>query len=92
MTDSFTSKDTPLEFPCQFPLKVIGEHSDKMLSEAVTIVKRHAPDFDTETLQQNLSKQGNYLALTFTINATSQEQLNALYTELSASSLIKMVL
>lgn len=92
MAKQFTDKDSPIEFPCQFPLKVIGLHSDDMLAEAINIVKKHAPDFNTETLKQNPSKQGNYLALTFTINATSQHQLDNLYRELSANPLIKMVL
>jgi putative lipoic acid-binding regulatory protein len=55
-------------------------------------VRRHAPDFDPATLELRASRGGNYLSVTATIRATSREQLDALYRELSRHPLVKVVL
>ena len=82
--------DTLLEFPCAFPLKIMGR-ADDALAPAV-LERRHAPDFDGKTMVTRASSAGNYLSLTCTINATSKAQLDALYRELSGHPLIKVVL
>jgi len=56
------------------------------------VVLRHAPDFDPATAQMRPSAKGNYLAITCTLTATSQVQLDALYTELSSHPMVKVVL
>jgi putative lipoic acid-binding regulatory protein len=38
------------------------------------------------------SSKGNYLALTVTVRATSREQLDNLYRELSSHAMVKVVL
>jgi putative lipoic acid-binding regulatory protein len=55
-------------------------------------VQHHAPDFDARTLEKRPSRQGTYLGLTATIRATSREQLDALYRELTSHPLVKVVL
>jgi putative lipoic acid-binding regulatory protein len=84
--------DTLLEFPCAFPLKIMGR-ADGALAEAVLgIVRRHAPDFDGGTMETRVSSGGNYVSLTCTIEATSRAQLDALYRELSGHPAVKVVL
>jgi putative lipoic acid-binding regulatory protein len=56
------------------------------------VVCRHAPDFDPTSIEIRPSKAGNYLSVTCTIRAVSQAQLDALYRELSAHPLVKVVL
>jgi putative lipoic acid-binding regulatory protein len=86
------SKTTLLEFPCDFPLKIMGAN-DTGFAEAITgIVVRHAPDFDTASMEMRASKAGNYLSLTCTVRAVSQAQLDALYRELTAHPMVKVVL
>ena len=86
------SEDTLLEFPCDFPIKIMGSRTDDFAQTMVDIVLRHAPDFAAETVEMRPSKAGNYLAVTCTIRATSKAQLDALYMELTAHPAVKVVL
>jgi hypothetical protein len=84
--------ETLLEFPCDFPLKVMGAAQDGFAQTIAEVVKKHAPDFDAATMEMRPSKAGNYLSLTCTIRAVSQAQLDALYRELSGHPMVKVVL
>ncbi|HEX5125166.1 MAG TPA: DUF493 domain-containing protein [Rhodocyclaceae bacterium] len=87
-------KDTAtlLEFPCNFPIKIMGKREDDFAQTILAIVLRHAPDFDAAQMEMRPSSKGNYLALTCTVRATSKPQLDGLYRELSAHPMVKMVL
>ncbi len=84
--------DDLFDFPCAFPLKVMGLADAALVQAVLEIVRVHVPDFDTATIEQRFSSAGKYLSLTCTINATSREQLDALYRELSSHPLVKIVL
>lgn len=86
------SRETLLEFPCDFPIKIMGARVDEFAQAVVGVVVRHAPDFDAASVEMRPSSKGNYLALTCTIRALSQAQLDALYRELSSHPLVKVVL
>lgn len=86
------TQDTLLEFPCDFPIKIMGRRSDDFAQTVVGIVLRHAPDFQPGNVEMRPSRAGNYLALTCVIRATSKAQLDALYTELSGHPAVKVVL
>ena len=81
-----------LQFPTDFPVKIMGVKSDGFTDAVIAVLHRHAPDFDAATLEQRPSRQGTYLGLTATIRATSREQLDALYLELTAHPQVKVVL
>ncbi|MDZ4252486.1 MAG: DUF493 family protein [Sulfuritalea sp.] len=67
--------------------------SDAGFAQAIAaVVLRHAPDFDVATMEMRASKAGNYLSLTCTVRAVSQAQLDALYRELTAHPMVKVVL
>ncbi len=85
-------EDTLLEFPCDFPLKVMGATREGFAQAIVDIVLRHAPDFDAGGIEMRPSKAGNYLSVTCTLRATSKAQLDALYRELTAHPWVKIVL
>ena len=85
-------KDTLLEFPCEFPLKIMGKADDGLAQVVLDIVTVHAPAFDGATMEMRASSGGNYLSLTCTVIARSKPQLDALYTDLSGHPLIKVVL
>lgn len=91
---TITSTDgaSPLVFPTDFPIKVMGKRVDHFAQEIVRVVRVHAPDFDAATLELRASSGGNYLSVTATIRATSREQLDALYRELTSHPLVKVVL
>jgi hypothetical protein len=84
--------DTLLEFPSEFPLKIMGRSRDGFAQMVHDIVRKHAPDYDGATMELRPSSSGNYLSVTCVITATSKEQLDALYRELSAHPDIAMVL
>ena len=81
-----------IEFPSDFPIKIMGLRSDDFAQTILDVVLRHAPDFDGRSMEMRPSSKGNYLSLTCTVRATSQEQLDALYRELSAHPSVKVVL
>jgi len=84
--------DSLLEFPCAFPVKIMGQMQDDFAQAMLDIVLRHAPDFDAATVEMRASSGGKYLSLTCTIRATSKAQLDALYRELSGHPLVSMAL
>ncbi|KFB70174.1 DUF493 domain-containing protein [Candidatus Accumulibacter vicinus] len=84
--------DSLFEFPCAFPLKIMGAASDALVQAVLEIVLRQAPDFDVATMEVRASSAGNYLSLTCTIHAVSRRQLDTLYQELSSHPLVKIVL
>jgi len=84
--------DTLLEFPTDFPLKVMGRAKEGFAQTVHDIVRRHAPDYDGATMELRPSSAGKYLSVTCTIRATSKEQLDALYRELSSHPDVTMVL
>ena len=85
-------KTTLLEFPTAFPIKIMGQAQDGFAQAIVDIVLKHAPDYDADTLELRPSSAGRYLGLTCTITATSQQQLDELYGELSLHPLVNIVL
>ena len=86
------SEDSLLQFPCDFPLKVMGQRQDGFAQAVLEVVLRHAPDFDAAAMEMRPSAKGNYISFTCTIRAVSRAQLDALYGELSAHPLVKVVL
>ena len=81
-----------IEYPCDFPLKILGHAQPGFAQAVLTVVKRHAPDFDDASLEMKSSKKGKYLSVTCVIRATSRAQLDALYQELCDQPSIVMVL
>jgi len=81
-----------LQFPTDFPIKIMGRRDDGFAQEIVEVVLQHAPDFDESTLEMRTSKDGNYLSLTATVRAVSREQLDALYRALTSHPMVKIVL
>ena len=84
--------DSLLTFPCAFPIKVMGRTQDGFAQAILDVVNRHAPDFDAATLEMRASSAGKYLSLTCTINASSREQLDNLYRDLSSHPMVALVL
>jgi putative lipoic acid-binding regulatory protein len=85
-------KKSALEFPCSFPLKVIGKNTGDFEPKMVEIIRRHIPELNDQEVSSRLSRDGKYLAVTATFTAQSQEQLDGVYYELSSHELVMMVL
>ena len=87
-----TAKESLIEYPSQFPIKVMGVKSDGLVHAISLIARQFDPDFDASTIELRESKGGKYLGVTVTVTATSREQLDELYRTLSTHPMIKVVL
>lgn len=79
-----TSYESPLQFPCTFPIKAMGLATETFDALVVTIVRRHCPNVMEGAVKVRSSAGGKYLAVTVTIEANSREQLDAIYQDLVA--------
>ncbi|WP_231940896.1 YbeD family protein [Acidihalobacter aeolianus] len=80
------------EFPCSFPIKVFGPSHPEFRVRVVELIREHAPEVTDEAVRENLSRGGNYLSLTVTIEATDRAQLDAIYRALTGCELVTMAL
>lgn len=92
VADATSLAPSLLEYPVDFPIKVMGRSADGFTEAIIALVLEHAPNFDPSTIETRPSNQGNYVGLTATINATSREQLDALYRALTSHPMVKVVL
>lgn len=81
-----------IEYPSQFPIKVMGVKVEGLVSAISSIARQFDPGFDAACIELRESKGGNYLGVTITITATSREQLDELYRTLSTHPMVKVVL
>ncbi|MDI3384059.1 YbeD family protein [Xenophilus aerolatus] len=85
-------KDSLIEYPSAFPIKVMGAKADGFVHAITQIAHQFDPGFDASTIELRDSKAGNYLGVTITVTATSREQLDDLYRALSSHPMVKVVL
>ncbi len=87
-----SEKETLLEFPCQFPIKAMGRAHDDFQALVVSLVSKHVPDLGDSAVKCRDSQGGKYLSVTITVTATSREQLDNIYRELTACEAVLMAL
>ena len=92
MSDTDYDSDALFDFPCDFPIKIMGRRQEGFAQTIAELIVRHAPDFDVSTLEMRSSSGGNYLSLTCTVRATSRAQLDAIYGELTGHPMVVMAL
>ena len=85
-------RPTLIEFPSDFPLKIMGLAVEGFAQEIAELVVRHAPEFESASMEMRPSKTGKYLSLTCIVRATSQAQLDGLYVALTVHPMVKVVL
>lgn len=85
-------EESLIEYPCDFPIKVMGKSHPEFAQTLTLVVQQHDPGFDPATVEMRASKGGNYLSVTFTVRATSREQLDAIYRSLHGHPLVSVVL
>jgi len=85
--------DKPLlNFPTDYPIKVIGRPSAEFRARIHAIVLRHVPALEASHVTENLSKNGNYLSISYAIRAESREQMSALAADLTACPEVLLVI
>ncbi len=90
MTDRRTAPR--IEFPCAYPVKIVGENRDDFAGEVLDLTRLHAPEVGVEHVQIRPSREGRYCSVTITIIATGETQLRELHATLKAHPLVRMVL
>jgi putative lipoic acid-binding regulatory protein len=84
--------DSLIQYPCDFPIKVMGAASADFPAIVCRMVRAHAPDFDAASIQTRASTSGKYVSVTCTVRAVSRDQLDGLYRDLSTHPAVAMVL
>jgi uncharacterized protein len=81
-----------IEFPCLYPIKIIGRAVEQFQEQVVAVVERHTGQIDAELIKVRESRASNYLSVTVTIAATGEEQLRSIFVDLKQIESVKMVL
>lgn len=77
-------EESPLKFPCEFPIKAMGRATPELEIAVLEIMNRHVPDLGEGSVRTRESRNGNYISITVTIQARSRDQLDAIYMELTS--------
>ncbi len=85
-------QETLIEFPCDFPIKVMGESHPDFAETIVTAIQAHLPDFHAGRTEMRASSGGRYISLTCIVYVTSKPQLDDLYRMLTAHPMVRVVL
>lgn len=83
---------TYLNFPCDFPIKVMGKSNIEFETKILSIIRKHTPDLGEAAIKIKHSKEGNYISITAIIPAKSKQQIDDIYQELTAEETVLMVL
>lgn len=86
------AREELLTFPTAYPIKVVGRRTDSLRASIDAIVRRHVPDLTDDQISERASKEAHFLAITYTINAQSKEQIVALANALQASKDVIMLI
>jgi len=84
--------DELFQFPCDFPIKVMGRDSESFRTLTLAIVERHAGSLAPESISERTSSKGRFLSLTYTIRALSRAQLDRIYQDLTDSGVVLVAL
>lgn len=90
--DTPANTDSLIQYPCQFPIKVMGLQRDGFAEAMTEVALRFDPTFDSAHIELHASSQGRYLGITLTVTATSREQLDNLYRALTSHPMVKVAL
>jgi len=92
INQSFDRIEALLEFPADFPIKVIGQPAEDFIETIGAVVTTYVPDFDVATITRNESRSGRFISLTVQVRVKSREQLQTLYMTLANHELVRMVI
>lgn len=84
--------ETVMEFPCEFPIKVMGKDSPEFVATARSLIEKHAGPVHDDAVRTARSSEGNFVSVTVTISASSRQQLDDIYRDLSAHDDVLMAL
>ncbi len=86
------NEESAIEFPCEFPIKMMGRDSPEFRITARALIENHVGPVAEEAIYVNLSGKGNFVSVTVTVTATSQQQLDDIYRDVSGHDDVLMAL
>jgi putative lipoic acid-binding regulatory protein len=86
------TEESVIEFPCDFPIKMMGRDTPEFRATARRLVENHVGPVADEAIQANLSGKGNFVSITVTVTATSQQQLDDIYRDVFGHDDVLMAL
>ena len=86
------SDEPRITYPCDYPIKVVGDAHPDFHDAVRQVVERHDPTMTTERISQKMSRKGNFVSISFMLVAESEQQINALFEELKEIEFVRMVL
>jgi uncharacterized protein len=86
------SQETLIEFPCDFPIKVMGETQADFTDEMIKTIQKQLPSFNASHIEMRGSSGGKYISLTCTVHVSSKPQLDAIYRALTSHPMVKFTL
>ena len=86
------SDESVMEFPCSFPIKLMGRETEEFRRTAREIVEKHTGPLDEDAIQSALSRNGRFVSVTITVIAESREQLDNIYRDATAHDDVIMAL
>lgn len=86
------AEETALKFPCKFPIKMMGRESTEFRATARALVEKHVGEVADDAVQASLSRNGRFVSVTVTINATSRQQLDDIYQDVTDHEDVLMAL
>lgn len=86
------AQDSLIEYPCDFPIKVMGERREGFAQAVLQAIEPHVGPLSADRVEMRLSKQARYLSLTLTVHVDSREQLDCVYRCLTGHPWVKLVL
>lgn len=81
-----------LQFPTDYPIKIVGRPSAEFRAYIHALVVKHVPNVETDRISERLSENGNFLSISYMIRAESREQVEALARDLTSAEGVLMVL
>ena len=87
-----TDQAPRIEFPCAYPIKIVGDNHAEFVATVVALTQRHAPEVTEGDVEVRESRAGKYASVTITIRATGEAQLRALHASLQTCALVRLVL
>ena len=85
-------QESLIEFPCEFPIKVMGLRREGFAQEMVTALAELVPDIAAEKIEMRVSKQATYISLTIYVQTHSKAHLDQIYLCLTGHPWVKVVL
>lgn len=86
------TEESAIEFPCEFPIKMMGRDTPEFRATARTLIENHVGSIAAERIQNNVSGKGNFVSVTITVTALSQQQLDDIYRDVSGHDDVLMAL